>query len=175
MELKNAIFGRRSIRQYAPCEIKKEEIEELIRYAQASPSWKNSQTARFYAAISNEGRENVRRCLASFNYDRTENAGAFIVATVVHGISGYTSQGETHLGNGFECFDNGLAVENLLLGAYEMGYGSLIMGLYKEKELRALLNIPESEHIVAVIALGKADIDPEMPERNEIDTVLKVF
>lgn len=175
MELKNAIFGRRSIRQYAPCEIKKEEIEELVRCAQASPSWKNSQTARFYAAITSDGIEGVRGCLASFNYDRTANAGAFIVTTVEHGISGYTAQGSTHLGNGFECFDNGLAVENLLLEAYEMGYGSLIMGLYKEKELRALLNIPENEHIVTVIALGKADIDPEMPERNSIDKVLKIF
>lgn len=175
MELKNAIFGRRSIRQYAPCEVKKEEIEELVRCAQASPSWKNSQTARFYASVSPEAKQNLRGCLASFNYDRTENAGAFIVTTVEHGISGYTAQGETHLGNGFECFDNGLAVENLLLAAYEMGYGSLIMGLYKEKELRSLLNIPEGEHIVAVIAIGKADVDPEMPERNSIDKVLKIF
>lgn len=175
MELKNAILGRRSIRQYASCEVKKEEIEELIRCAQAAPSWKNSQTARFYAAISKEGREGVRKCLASFNSERTEGAGAFIVTTVVHGISGYTSQGQTHLGNGFECFDNGLAVQNLLLSAYEMGYGTLIMGLYKEGELRSLLNIPENEHIVTVIALGKADIDPEMPERNKTEDVLKVF
>lgn len=175
MELKNAIFGRRSIRKYAPCVVKKEEVEELVKCAQAAPSWKNSQTARFYAAISDEGRENVRKCLASFNYDRTENAGAFIVTTVEHGISGYTSQGATHLENGFECFDNGLAVENLLLRAYEMGYGTLIMGLYKENELRTLLEIPQGEHIVAVIALGKADDYPEMPQRNEIDKVLKLF
>ena len=175
MELKDAIFGRRSIRKYAPCVVKKEEIEEMVKCAQASPSWKNSQTARFYAALSTEGREGVRKCLASFNYDRTENAGAYIVTTVVHGISGYTPSGDTHLGNGFECFDNGLAVQNLLLKAYEMGYGTLIMGLYKEKELRAYLNIPKEENIVAVIALGKADIEPETPERNEIDTVLKLF
>lgn len=175
MELKNAIFGRRSIRKYAPCVVKKEEIEEMVKCAQASPSWKNSQTARFYVALSDDARENVRKCLASFNYERTENTGAYIVTTVVHGISGYTSSGDTHLGNGFECFDNGLAVENLLLKAYEMGYGTLIMGLYKEKELRELLNIPNSENIVVVIALGKADIDPEMPERNETEEVLKIF
>ena len=176
MELKNAIFGRRSIRKYAPCVVKREEIEELVACAQAAPSWKNSQTARFYVALSDEARASVRDGLASFNRERTENVGAFIVTTVVHGISGYMGDGScTHLGNGFECFDNGLAVQNLLLRAHEMGYGTLIMGLYKENKLREILGIPDLENIVTVIALGKADVSPEMPERNEIKDILKVF
>lgn len=176
MELKNAIFGRRSIRKYAPCVVKREEIEELVACAQAAPSWKNSQSARFYVALSDEAKAAIRERLASFNRERTENVGAFIVTTVVHGISGYMGDGsQTHLGNGFECFDNGLAVENLLLRAHEMGYGSLIMGLYKEEKLREYLSIPDGENIVAVIAIGKADTEPEMPERNEIEKVLRVF
>ena len=175
MELTSAINGRRSIRKYAPCVVKREEIEEMIRAAQAAPSWKNSQTARFYVALSDEAREAVRGGLASFNAERTENVGAFVVTTVVHGISGYTASGPTHLGNGFECFDNGLAVENMLLKAHELGYGTLIMGLYKVDKLRQILGIPEGEEIVAVVAVGKADVEPEMPERNDIDTVLKVF
>ena len=175
MELTSAINGRRSIRKYAPCVVKREEIEEMIRAAQAAPSWKNSQTARFYVALSDEAREAVRSGLASFNAERTENVGAFVVTTVVHGISGYMANGRTHLGNGFECFDNGLAVENMLLKAHELGYGTLIMGLYKVDKLRAFLGIPEGEEIVAVVAVGKADVEPEMPERNDLDTVLKIF
>ena len=176
MELINAINGRRSIRKYAPSTISREEIEEMISCAQKAPSWKNSQTARFYVAISDEAKASVRERLASFNRERTENVGAFIVTTVEHGISGYMGDGSsTHLGNGFECFDNGLAVENLLLKAHEMGYGTLIMGLYKEPLLRELFSIPESENIVVVIALGKADTEPEMPERYPIDKVMKIF
>ena len=83
----------------------------MVRAAQAAPSWKNSQTARFYVSLSDEMREKTRDALASFNKERTENVGAFIVTTVVHGISGYMANGATHLGNGFECFDNGLIVE----------------------------------------------------------------
>lgn len=176
MELTKAIEERRSIRKYAPCVVKKEEIEELVRYAQLAPSWKNSQTARFYVALSEEKREEVRCALASFNYDRTENVGAFIVTTVVHGISGYSKDGEgTHLGNGFECFDNGLAVENLLLRAYELGYGTLIMGLYDQEKIKEIFEIPNGEDVVVVVALGKADIDAEMPPRKEIEDILKMF
>ena len=175
MELQKAIEQRRSIRKYAPCVVKKEDIEQMVKCAQLAPSWKNSQTARFYVSLSDEMREKTRDSLASFNKERTENVGAFIVTTVVHGISGYMANGATHLGNGFECFDNGLAVENLLLKAHELGYGTLIMGLYKEEKLRELFVIPTEENIVAVIAVGKADADPETPERNPLDSVLKIF
>ena len=126
-------------------------------------------------AHSKEARENIANCLASFNRERTQGAGAFIVTTVVKGISGYTDRGDTHLGNGFECFDNGLAVQNLLLSAYEMGYGTLIMGLYKEAEIRKLFNIPDSEAIVVVIAIGKPNVQPEAPQRNRLEDVLKIF
>lgn len=175
MELQKAIEQRRSIRKYAPCVVKKEDIEQMVKCAQLAPSWKNSQTARFYVSLSDEMREKTRDSLASFNKERTENVGAFIVTTVVHGISGYMANGATHLGNGFECFDNGLSVENLLLKAHELGYGTLIMGLYKEEKLRELFGIPTEENIVAVIAVGKADVDPETPERNPLDSVLKIF
>lgn len=176
MELKNCINERRSIRKYKYEEISVKTIEELILMAQKAPSWKNSQTARYYAVVSKEGREALHSRLASFNRERTSEAGAFIVTTVVHGISGYTAEKEpTHLGNGFECFDNGLAVQNLLLSAYEKGLGSLIMGLYDEKGIRELLSIPEGENIVAVIALGKGDISPEMPPRKPLSEILKVF
>ena len=175
MELSKAVYGRRSIRKYAPCVVKKEEIEEIIKAAQMAPSWKNSQTARFYVALSEESRQAVRERLASFNKERTENVGAFIVTTVVHGVSGYVGDNPTHLGNGFECFDNGLAVENMLLKAYELGYGTLIMGLYKEMLLREYFSIPEGENVVAVIALGKGDIEPDMPERNCLEDVLKIY
>ncbi len=176
MELSNAIKNRRSIRKYAPCVVKMEEIEELIACAQLAPSWKNSQTPRYYVALSDEAKENLRSRLASFNAERTENVGAFIVTTVVHGISGYNRDGEgTHLGNGFECFDNGLAVENLVLKAHEMGYGTLIMGLYNEQGIKEMFNIPKEENVVVVIALGKADICPDMPERKELSDILKIL
>lgn len=176
MELSNAIKNRRSIRKYAPCVVKTEEIEELIRSAQQAPSWKNSQTSRYYVALSDEAKERVLGNLASFNSERTQGAGAFIVTTVVHGISGYNRDGQgTHLGNGFECFDNGLAVENLILKAHEMGYGTLVMGIYNEQGIREVLRIPAEENVVVVIALGKADICPDMPERKEISDILKIM
>lgn len=175
MELSSVMKSRRSIRAYKDMEIDKNVIIELVKDAQLAPSWKNSQTARYYVAHSKEMRQRLLNCLHDFNKERTSNASAFIVTTVVHGISGYSSSGrETHLGNGFECFDNGLAVQNLLLSATEKGLGSLVMGLYNEQAIRELFGIPETENIVVVLALGYADISPDMPERKSIDEILTI-
>ena len=174
MELNKCIYERRSIRKYKDAEITKEEIEELVKSAQMAPSWKNSQTARFFVAHTQEYKEKMIDALPSFNKDRAKDASCIIVSAIVKGISGYNGEGEaiTHLGNGFECFDNGLAVENLCLKAYEMGYGTLIMGLYKEGVIREIFDIPENMAIATVIAVGKADICPDVPQRKELSEVL---
>ena len=54
MELQKVIEERRSIRKYAPCVVKKEEIEDIVKAAQMAPSWKNSETARFYVSLSED-------------------------------------------------------------------------------------------------------------------------
>ncbi len=174
MELTNAIYERRSIRKYAKAQIPLEHIEKMIQSAQMAPSWKNSQTARFYVVHTEKAIEEMRECLASFNKERTENVGAFVVTTVVKGISGYVNDQPTHLGNGFECFDNGLSVQNLLLSATELGYGSLIMGLYKPEKIKELFQIPDTEDVVVVIALGKADINPDAPQRLPLSQILTI-
>ena len=52
MDFNDVIKSRRSIRKYcAGKSVSKEQIEELIKAAAYAPSWKNSQTARYYCAI----------------------------------------------------------------------------------------------------------------------------
>ena len=176
MELTKAIYERRSIRQYQYAEITTEEITELIKAAQMSPSWKNSQTARFYVAHSDEARAKIVDCLPDFNKERAEKASCVIVSAIKTGRSGYMRDGTpaTHLGHGFECFDNGLSVQNICLKAYDMGYGSLIMGLYDEKMVRDVFEIPQEYAICALIAIGKADVCPEVPERRVLDEILVI-
>lgn len=77
------------------------------------------------------------------------------------------------VGEGWGFYDCGLATENLLLKATELGYGTLVMGIRDEVKLRELLNIPQDEIIVAVIGLGIQNIAPSKPERKPLLDVLK--
>lgn len=177
MELFEVIGNRRSIRKYKNREISEDIIKALIESAQKAPSWKNSQVSRFYAAISEDAKNKVRECLPEFNRNNTENAGAYIISTVQANIAGFNPDGSytTHIKDGFQYFDNGLQVENLCLAAYNLGLGTLIMGLYDEEKLRTYFGVPEDRIIVCVISVGVPDITPAMPKRKELDEILKVF
>lgn len=52
MEFKELIEARRSVRAYAEnVTVTKDDIKSMINAAQQAPSWKNSQTGRYYAVI----------------------------------------------------------------------------------------------------------------------------
>ena len=178
MEFSKLLEERRSIRAFAKnTKISDEDLELVIYAAQQAPSWKNSQTGRYYAAISREGVESVRNALPEFNAVRTKNASAYIVCTFKTKISGHSSDATPTDSNGdaWGAYDLGLQNENLLLKARELGYDTLIMGLRDDKALAELFAIPEDEAIMAVIAVGKRVADPSKPQRKAIEDILKII
>lgn len=81
MEFNQTVMARRSLRAYEEGKtVEKAQIEELIRFAQMAPSWKNSQTGRYYVVMSPEMLEKVRKdCLPEFNQKNSANAPALII------------------------------------------------------------------------------------------------
>lgn len=177
MDFQELIESRRSVRKYADREVTREQIEEIIRAAQEAPSWKNQQTSRYYCVLSKEKREQIRTtCFPSFNEQRSENA-ALIVTTFVKGNVGFNDEGKpiNELGDGWGCYDLGLQNAILLLKAKELGLSTLVMGIRDADKLRNALDIPETEEIVAVLAVGYADESPKRPNRRELADISKFF
>lgn len=50
MELQSCIEQRRSVRKYKTQPVPREQLREIIQAAIFAPSWKNSQTSRYYVA-----------------------------------------------------------------------------------------------------------------------------
>lgn len=179
MEFSKLLEERRSIREYqSGVSVSRDEIEQMIYAAQQAPSWKNTETGRYYVAISKDAVEKVRNtCLPEFNRERTANASAYIVTAFESGFAGFDHEGvpKDELGNGWGAYDLALQNQNLILKAREMGYDTLILGSREIPALRELFNIPESQILGPVIALGKRTITPDKPERKSIEEILKVF
>lgn len=110
------------------------------------------------------------------NAGKSEHA-ALIITTFVHDRAGFQKDGsaDNELGNGWGCYDLGLQNENLILKATDLGLSTLIMGLREADRLREILNIPETETIVSVIAVGKAAEEPIRPHRKPIEEIAKFF
>ena len=72
-------------------------------------------------------------------------------------------------------YDNGLSNAYFILKARAMGFDTLIMGMRDADALRTLLDIPEDETILAVIALGYRAQDPNVPTHRPLDEVVKFY
>lgn len=177
MELNECMAGRRSIRNFKPVNVSRENIEKMIEAAILAPSWKNSQVSRYYICDEPDKTKEFLKCMPEFNQKSMQNAPAVIVSTVVKNRSGFERDGSytTHLKDGWQYFDNGLQIQNLCLKAYESGIGTLIMGIYDVDKIREFFDIPQEQEIVAVIAVGYTQEEPAMPKRKNVSDIANFY
>lgn len=180
MEFVTGLTGRRSIRHYTEQTVSAEEIRNIIETARFAPSWKNSQTARYHAILNPELKNRIAD-EATLDFSKNQlnirNAPALIVLTSVKQISGYNPDGTftTSKGTHWESFDAGIATQTFCLSAYANGFGTLIMGIFDEQKIAEILNLPETESVSALIALGHAGTTPDAPARHTPDEILEIL
>lgn len=167
---------RRSVRNFdASKTISQEEVRTLLTEVQEAPSWANQQPSKYYVAISQDKVDAVRD-LIGMNKERTAGASVFIVSTFERGKSGFfRGEATNEIGDGWGAYDNGLSNAYLVLQARAMGFDTLIMGMRDGNGLRALFGIPETETVMAVIALGYRAEEPNRPEHKNFDEVVRFF
>ncbi|MBO4920242.1 MAG: nitroreductase family protein [Erysipelotrichaceae bacterium] len=174
MEFEQLVKIRRSIRGYREAGISEKELREIFSCVSMAPSWKNSQTGRYYVALGEDAVKEVYDCLPGFNQNSSANA-AYIIAAFKKGISGFNNGEATDLsGDIWGGYDLGLQNAYLILKASEMGYDTLIMGLRDEDRLRAYFSIPEDEIIMPVIAIGKRNKDAVEKVRKDADEIMTI-
>ena len=178
MEFTKLLEERRSIRAFDPEKhVTAEKIQEIVQAAIQAPSWKNSQTTRYYALVTPEKVEEFSaKCLPEFNQKSSKGA-ALVVTAFVKDRSGFTQDGtpDNEVGNGWGYYDCGLHDMNLLLEAADQGLSTLVMGLRDADKLREAFDIPKEESIVSVISVGYSDADPDRPTRKSVEEIAKFF
>ena len=149
--LKELVLKNRSYRRFYQNElIEKEQLRQWIDLARLGASGRNAQSLR-YVTITNQNLcKQVFENLAWAGY-LTDWAGPIEGEQPVAYI---IMLNDEQLSKNYFC-DDGIAVQNLLLGAVEDGYGACILRAFKEKKLRELLNITEDYSLIQVVALGK--------------------
>lgn len=176
MNLTDVLKKRRSIRQYEPSELSVQQLNELIRAASLAPSWKNTQTRRYYVALSPEARSYVlEHVLPEGNRKKAANAAALIISAAKTGESGIgTDTFADDVKDGWCLYDLGLADENLLLKATGLGLGSLVMGIRDARAARDYFHIPEDEIVMSVIAVGIPAETPKPQIRKDLGEILVI-
>ena len=173
MEFMDLIKERRSVRVYQDKPVDRALVDEVIRAAQLAPSWKNSQTGRYYVALSPEARERIGTCLPERNRKNSDHA-VLIVSAYEKGVSGFNGgEPANELGDQWGAYDLGLQNMLLTLRARELGLDTLIMGIRDGSAIRAAVGIPETETVFAVISLGYRDQDPPARPRKATEEIVR--
>lgn len=178
MEYSKLIEVRRSVRSYeAGKKISKEDWNEILRASALAPTWKNSETGRYYIVEDENVMEEIRQTMPSFNQRSSANAAALVVTTFVKSVSGFSNgEADNEIGEGWGAYDLGLQNSYFLLKARELGIDSLIMGLRDGEKIREVLSIPQEEEVMAVIALGYSNGNVAgTPNRKKPEEIAKFY
>lgn len=175
MEFKSLIKERRSIRKYEGS-ASHEDLVAILKEAQQSPSWANLQAYKSYVVEDPAViKEVAEKGLPEGNQVRSANA-ALIVSTYLRDTVSFSSGKQANeIGNGWAAYDLGLHDAYLILAAKDAGYDTLIMGIRYSDALREVLNIPDTEEVMSVIAVGKRAEEPTPRPRKELEEVAEFF
>ena len=170
------LTSRRSIRSYdATKKISEAEVRQLLTAVQEAPSWANQQPTKYYVAITPEKLAAVQD-LVGGNKPRIKDAPVLIVSTFEKSKSGFfQGRPANDAGEYWGAYDNGLSNCYLVLQARAMGFDTLIMGMRDADKLRQLFSIPDSEQVMAVIALGYRKGEPRQPQHRRLDDIVTFY
>lgn len=175
MNLSEAIKSRRSIRKFKNLPVEHTVLEHIISTASYAPSWKNSQITRYIAIEDATILETIASNYApEFNAKIIRQTPILMAITYVKERSGYERDGSfsTPKEDRWQMFDTGIATQTFTLAAHEQGLGTVVLGLFDEVEITKLIQIPEGQELMCLVALGYPDIEPEAPKRKEVDSLL---
>jgi nitroreductase len=150
------LFGRRSIRVYAPGEVGDEAVTRLLEAAMAAPSAMTKDPWRFVVVRSQETRNRLSAALAGGKMLST----AALAIAVCGDMDAVLDRQLSYL-----LQDCSACIENLLLAAHGLGLGACWVGVHPlEDAVRAvkeLLTLPTPFIPIAVVALGLPGEQPE--------------
>jgi len=175
MDFLKLVNLRESTRIYLDKKVEREKLEKCIEAARMAPSACNSQPWKFIIVDEEETIQNIRKTiydpLIKMNKFALE-APAFIVAVFEN--PNITSKiGGMIKGKDFTILDVGIACEHICLAATELGLGTCMIGWFKEKDMKHLLNIPKNKAIALVISVGYPESrNPRKKVRKELKDIL---
>lgn len=163
------IKERRSIRKYQEKEIPGELINEVLESIRWSPSWANTQCWEIVVVREQGQKERLQETLGDTNPARKGIGQAPVVLALCgkkESAGFYKGRVSTKLGD-WLMFDLGIASQSICLTAYNLGLGTVIVGMFDHEKAKKVLEIGEDYELVALIPMGYPAKDSPAPKRRE--------
>ena len=160
----NAIYKRRSVRNYLERSVEKDLIEEVIKAGMYAPSARNKQPWHFIVCNTKESVAAVKNLHHA--------SSALNTAPVAIIVCGDINQ---EFMPGFYLTDCAAVVENMLLVAKDLGLDTCWMGIFPvydlEQKFSEHFKLPANIKPYAMIALGYGNENLPIPDRFNPDKI----
>ena len=158
MNTLQAILERRSIRKYKREPLPEEDLRQILEAGRQAPSAANRQPWHFVLV----GGEEQKKRLAQACRNQTWMADA---AYILVGV------GLPQVSEKWYRVDVAIAMENMVLAAWALGYGTCWIGAFTPEEVKQVCGIPAEAEVVACTPIGVPDASPAARERKAWDEV----
>lgn len=157
METLEAIFTRKSIREYTPQTVPDNVVQELLAAAMQAPSAGNQQPWHFIIVNERKQLDALADVLPFGKMLHTAPLGIVVCADM-----------ELEKHRGFWVQDCSNATMNLLLAAHDQGLGAVWVGVYPVKDrvtgLKQVLGLSDQVVPFCAVALGYPTTESEPPD-----------
>ncbi|MDK9717123.1 MAG: nitroreductase family protein [Trichlorobacter sp.] len=160
METLEAIKTRRSIRKFSDQPVEPEKLQAVLEAVQQAPSWSNKQCWSLVVVQDQAVRTRISELsfvesfFATYGYKTNPAQKGLGQAPIVLVACADPQQSGDLRGEQYYMADLGIASQNLMLAAHDLGLGSVFVGVFDEEQLKSLLGIPAQIRIVGLFPLG---------------------
>lgn len=142
MDVFEAVQERRSIRSYQSKPVERGKLERILEAGRLAPSARNTEPWHFIAVTDAEKRKALSKGIF---------AKFLVQAPLVIVVCG-----DKKASPDWYAIDGALALENMVLTATALGLGTCCVGSFSEKDVKAVLKVPESFEVLVLLAVGYA-------------------
>jgi nitroreductase len=200
------IKTRRSVREFEPETVPRADIDKMLDCARFAPSASNTQPWYFVVADdptdvaamadavasavgkvvdgidSPRGKKEMDAYAGYFTFFRDAPAIIAVFAAPYRALLGrllkrYAPEVGERIGTHASEQSIAAAVENLMLAAHALGYGSVWMTgpLFAKDELEEMLEAPDGYGLAALVAVGRPAVTPEdkLPDRKGLGEIMR--
>lgn len=174
MDVFEAIRTRRSIRVYEDKPVEEEKLKRVLEAARLAPSAGNRQPWRFIVINDRKVIEELKMIKEKMMPPaRRPYRGPLATAPIV--IVGCAIPSESFPGTDFWKIDVSIALQNLVLAAWELGLGTCWIGVFHdENDVKKVLGIPDDVRVVAMVTLGyPAEKKDPVTDRKPLEEIVK--
>ena len=162
MNVYEAAIKRRSVRRFKDKPVPYEVLEKCVDAGRLAPCGRNNQVCEYILINDAEVLPGVFENIGGSVKLPPEKGGprpenkpeAYIIILINKSWEGDASRRR------ISYYDVGMAAENIILVALEQGLGACPILMFRENDLKPILNIPDGYDMALVIAMGYPDESP---------------